>query len=84
MLAGLPAHRNAGEGEHRQAAHRLAEEAGRLKDAEQQQVLDLRTGGLVGGSGDDAIVVYAARAVDISLHHHRAGDGADLVLARAA
>ena len=43
--AALPAHGDAREGEHREAGDGLAEAAGRLKDAKQQQVLNLRTGG---------------------------------------
>ena len=68
----LPPHRDAGEGEHREPAHRLAKAPRRLEDAPQQQVLNLRARHVVGRTGDDAVVVHLARAVDISLDHHRA------------
>jgi hypothetical protein len=62
---------------------RLAEEAGRRKAAEQQQILYLRPRGRVGRSGDNAVVVHLARIVDADLDHHRAVDGAGLIAARA-
>jgi hypothetical protein len=45
-------HGDVGEGEHGDAADGLAKEAGRLKAAEEQHILDLRTRGDVGGSGE--------------------------------
>src|SRR5271165_5009689 len=77
VLASSP-HRNAGEGEHGQAADRLAKATGRFKDAPQEQVFHLRAGRVVDGARDDAIVVDLAGTVDICLHHHRPGAFADL------
>jgi len=59
-VGSLSAHGDAGEGDDRETANGLTKEAGRLEDAEQQHVLNLGAGGLIGGAGDDAVVVYLA------------------------
>src|SRR5208337_4347378 len=66
-----PPHGDAGEGQYGQSAHWLAEEAGRRKAAEQQQILDLRPGRSIRRSRDNAVVVHLARIVNADLDHHR-------------
>src|SRR5271154_2876239 len=61
----------AGEGKHNQSAHRLAKEASRFKDAEEELVFNLRTGADIARARDDCIVVNAPVAIDVSLYHHR-------------
>src|SRR5271155_2429178 len=60
----------AGEGKHNQSAHRLAKEASRFKDAEEELVFNLRTGADIARARDDCIVVNAPVAIDVSLYHH--------------
>src|ERR1700732_3179556 len=66
-----------------QAAHRLAQEAGGLEDAEPQHIFPLGAGRLVRRARNDAVVVDLARTVDIGLNDHGHGKRTDLVIARA-
>lgn len=75
---------DSGEGKHCEASDGLAEVAGRLKDAEKQQVLYIGASLRVGGAVDDTVVIDAAGTVDIGLNDDWAIGGADLILVRRA
>src|SRR5215475_10151558 len=63
-------HGHAGEGQDHKAAHWLTKEAGWLEDAEQQLILNLRTGMCIIRTGDNRVIINAPAAVHIRLNDY--------------
>src|SRR5271170_2666130 len=68
---------NAGERYNSDAANGLSEDTCRLKDAEEQKILDLCPGDSIIWTGDDFVVVDPACFVDVGLNDNRVRAGID-------